>query len=135
MSADYYEHLYCVFCYCVLGKVEARRCYDKKIRTVVRGGLRCAVCTACLEKGLYLERVLNAPQPVYQGSIEEPDPFIQKACIRCMYCGGILTRDEKDRHRYFEELYVIFRNQVLGRCYTCTRHGMCSAPYRANATG
>ncbi|AAA66849.1 transforming protein [Alces alces papillomavirus 1] len=129
MCGECYAYLTCIWCKKGLDKVDAKRCHEKKIRIACRNGKHCAVCTSCLENGLYLERSLFPGRPIYPGDLYEPDPWVMFNDIRCMYCGGCLTRDEKERHRLFCEDFWIFRHQVRGRCYLCTRHGS-RPPYK-----
>ncbi|AAN09915.1 putative transforming protein E6 [Rangifer tarandus papillomavirus 1] len=132
MCADYYEPLQCIWCKATLGKVEAKRCLEKRIRPACRDMKSYAACTHCLENALYLERTLFPGKAIHPGHLQQPDPWITQHVIRCMYCGGQLSRDEKERHRLFFENFWLFRSQVRGRCYSCTRDGA-RPPYEKSA--
>lgn len=107
-----------------LGSVDVLRCQHKKLRVVDRGGKRYGVCTPCLETGLKIERHLYGANIT---SVEQLERLagqpLRRILLRCYFCGGVLTENEKKRHLFHKEGFLQTRHSFKGRCYDCYSDG------------
>ncbi|AAA66831.1 transforming protein [Bos taurus papillomavirus 2] len=120
-----FSGLACVWCREPLTEVDAFRCMIKDFHVVYRDGVKFGACTTCLENCLDKERRLWKGVPV---TGEEAQLLhgksLDRLCIRCCYCGGKLTKNEKQRHVLYNEPFCKTRSNIIrGRCYDCCRHG------------
>nr|WRU87536.1 E6 [Bovine papillomavirus] len=120
-----FSGLDCLWCREPLTEVDAFRCMVKDFRVVIREGCRYGACTICLENCLATERRLWQGVPVTGEEAELlHGKTLDRLCIRCCYCGGKLTQNEKHRHVLFNEPFCKTRaNIIRGRCYNCCGHG------------
>ncbi|QMS92575.1 early protein E6 [Camelus dromedarius papillomavirus 3] len=114
----------CLVCKNPLGSVDALRCQQKKVNHVFRNGRWHGICTVCLEEGLRIERKYCS-KPIL--TVEELETEAKKPLrhifMRCYFCGGLLSHNEKLRHLQSAEWFVKARNHYRGRCYDCYSDG------------
>ncbi|AAN09924.1 putative transforming protein E6 [Bos taurus papillomavirus 5] len=119
-----FEGLQCLQCKKALGSLDALKCKNHKYRRVHRGGKPYGMCQICLEALLQLERqefpwTLLLPKDFVKVLGRLPGDY----CVRCYYCGCVLSDSEKDRHALDHEGYLYVRGRARGRCYSCSSDG------------
>ncbi|AXQ00531.1 E6 protein [Okapia johnstoni papillomavirus 1] len=121
-SVNEFQGLRCLWCKVDLSAVDAYRCKVKLCTPVFRRGERYGACTSCLETFLTLERVCYACSHVTAEDVyAETNVHTENLRIRCYYCGGCLTPNEKHRHETLGEPYCKIRGIIRGRCYLCAQ--------------